>query len=193
MHQFSPPSAASILSTLEASPGRARLKFRCLVVAGAETQPFERIALMLQKQFFDVGVDMELELVQARDYIARVATGRFEAALFEFNARTPSWLHGFWRSPSERSDVWIKHGYSAADRELDAMHLAETEEDLQRALASVFHRMQDDPPAIFIAWPEVSRAASNRFAIPLEPGTDILGINLRHWTLARAGGQRKTN
>lgn len=136
---------------------------------------------MLQKQFVDSGIDMQLELVAPQEFLERLSTGRFETALFEFLAQTPSWVYGFWRSPSRGSEPWIRHGYSGADRELDAMHLAETEEDLKRAIADVYRRMADDPPAIFIAWPQAARAVSRRFEVPVEKGADIMGSNLRLW------------
>jgi ABC-type transport system substrate-binding protein len=190
---YNPVAAAKAVSVARSSANKqGRLSFRCLVLANAETQPFERIALILQKQLFEIGVDMQLELVPARDLVARLGTGRFEAALFEFNARTPSWLYEFWRSPTEKSEVWIKHGYSAADEELDAMHFAETDDDLRKAAASVYKKMAEDPPAIFIAWPEVTRAASTRFEVPVEPGTDIMGPNMRLWRLAQNRGGRGT-
>jgi hypothetical protein len=42
----------------------------------------------------------------------------------------------------------------------------------------------DDPPAIFLAWSQQSRAVSTRFVVPTpEPGREILS-NLRLWTPA---------
>ena len=172
----------ALASAPKSHPGR--LKFRCLVPAGAETQPFERMALMLQKQFVDAGVDMELELVSPTALVQKISSGAFEAALFELVGRTPSWLYGFWRSPAG-PHAWIRHGYSGADRELDAMHLAETEAELKRSIAAVYRRMSEDPPAIFIAWPQAARAVSTRFEIPVEKGADIMGSNLHLWRPAR--------
>jgi hypothetical protein len=65
------------------------------------------------------------------------------------------------------------------------MHLAENEQDLKRAIADVYRRMSVDPPAIFIAWPEVARAVNRRFQVPVEDGADIMGANLRLWRPAR--------
>ncbi len=176
---YDPAAARRALNAVQKSSTR-RLRFRCLVPAGAETQPFERMALMIQKQFVDAGVDMELELVPPRVLVQKISSGAFEAALFEIVARTPSWLYGFWRSQSG-SQGWIRHGYSGADPELDAMHLARTEAELKQAMAAVYRRMSEDPPAIFIAWPQAARAVSRRFEVPVEKGADIMGSNLRLW------------
>lgn len=162
------------------------IRFRCLVPTGIELQPFERIALVLQKQLFDAGVHMELEAVTPADFVRRVSSGQFEAALFEFTGRTPLWVRAFWRSPAANSVPWIKHGYRSADRELDAMHFAETEEEVREGVAAVYERLREDPPAVFIAWPEVTRAVSRRFDVPVERGRDVLGTNLRLWRPAAA-------
>jgi ABC-type transport system substrate-binding protein len=164
------------------------IRFTCLVPEGLEIQPFERIALLLQKQLFHAGIDMQLESVSPREFLARVASGDFDAALLEFAAMTPSWVYSFWHSPSTHSPVYVRHGYAAADRELESMQRASTEEELGQALADVYQKMAGDPPAIFIAWPEVSRAVSDRFEVPVENGRDILGSNLRLWRPAPAQG-----
>jgi peptide/nickel transport system substrate-binding protein len=163
----------------------SRLRFRCLVVTAVETQPFERLAMVLQRQFFELGVDMQPELVSLTDFQRRLATGDFEAALFEFLGNTPSWVHAFWHSPRAGAAALVNSGYSAADLELDRMWLARDEAELKTALRDVYRKMTDDPPAIFIAWPEVVRAVSTRYEIPVEPGRDIMGANLRLWRPAR--------
>ena len=178
-----PQLAISLLSeSAHDNPGRLRL--RCLVTI-TETQPFERIALLLQKQLFDAGVDVELDLVSPRDFVTRLATGNFEAALFEHAAGSPSWVHAFWHSPAAGAPVWVRHGYSAADQELDAMQNARNEDELKRAVAAVYRKMAEDPPAIFIAFPEVSRAVSTRFDVPVEKGRDIMGGNMWLWRPAK--------
>jgi peptide/nickel transport system substrate-binding protein len=162
----------------------ARVRFRCLVPA-FETQPLERIALIIQKQLYDFGVNVQLEQVSVRELLPRIASGDFEAVLMEFFAVTPSWLSSFWHSPLPGAATLIQTGYSAADRELDAMDSAATEEELRHALAAVYRRMAEDPPAIFIAWPQVTRAVSTRFDVPVEKGRDIMGANLWLWRPAK--------
>jgi hypothetical protein len=128
---------------------------------------------------------MELELVAPMDFLERLSTGRFEAALFEFVARTPSWVYGFWRSPPRQSQVWVRHGYAAADQELDALKLAEDETQVREAIAAIYKKMAEDPPAVFIAWPEIARAVSARYDVPIEKNRDVFGANLWLWRPAR--------
>ena len=65
------------------------------------------------------------------------------------------------------------------------MQNARNEDELKRAVAAVYRKMADDPPAIFIAWPEVARAVSTRFEVPVEKGRDIMGGNLWLWRPAK--------
>jgi ABC-type transport system substrate-binding protein len=183
-----PPAAGQLLSAagyrgLHQRTGR-RLTFTCLV-AGIETQPFERTALLLQRQLYDAGVDMQLALLPPNEFVRRVAHGDFDAALFESAAFTTSWVYSFWHSPPPGGSGFIGHGYSGADAELDAMQNARNEDELRRGVAAVYKKMSEDPPAIFIAWPEVSRAVSTRFDVPVEEGRDIMGGNLWLWRPAR--------
>ncbi len=163
----------------------ADLRIRCLVAEDVETQPFERLALVMQKQFADAGVDLELEGVTMKDLMRRLPVGNFDAVLLEAIGGAPPWVYGMWHSPPEGTASFINGGYSGADRELDAMLMARDEEELKRAVATVYQKMAEDPPAIFIAWPEVARAVSTRFEVPVEKGVDIMGGNLWLWRPAK--------
>jgi ABC-type transport system substrate-binding protein len=188
---YDPRAAAGRLARLPLRPASgtgmsARLAFRCLTIPGLETQPFERIALLLQRQFYDLGVDMQFEPVTVPEFFRRVASGDFDAVLNEFLGFTPTWVSRIWRSPVPGGNPLMDTGYTAADAALDAMQLATTEDELRRAVAAVYRRMSDHPPAIFIAWPEVARAVTTDFDVPLERGTDIMGANLWFWRPAGA-------
>ncbi len=161
------------------------LQVRCLVVPELEQQPFERLALVLQKQFADAGVDLELEAVTMKDLARRLPVGDFEAVLLEAIGGAPTWMYGMWHSPVPGTARFITTGYTGADKELDAMQMARDDEELKRAVAAVYRKMDDDPPAIFIAWPEVARAVSTRFDVPVEKGVDIMGGNLWLWRPAK--------
>ena len=169
--------------TKERVPEKVRI--RCLVAPSVETQPFERLALVLQKQFADAGVDLELEALTVKDLMRRLNIGDFDAVLLEAIGGAPTWMYGMWHSPARGSTPFIASGYTGADKELDEMQMARDEEELKRAVAAVYQKMAEDPPAIFIAWPEVARAVSTRFEVPVERGVDIMGGNLWLWRPAK--------
>ena len=149
-----------------------RFSFTCLVFG--DDSRFERLALVLQKQLFDVGVDMKLERASARQLITRAAKGDFDAFLFELaSARSLSYLYYFWHSPGPGSR--LNTGYRAADPALERMRHAISDEESRASTADLLQVLREDPPAIFIAWQQQARAVSARFDVPDEPQRDIMG------------------
>jgi peptide/nickel transport system substrate-binding protein len=163
------------------SSGRARglrLAISCLVPAGYES--FERLALVLQKQLLEVGVDLRLEAVSMREFAERRASGQFETFLFEQIAGyglTPLY---YWHSPRAGDQVLLRHGYRAADPALDRMRRAGDNESLRTAVGDVQRVAAADPPAVFLAWPERARAVRRRFEIPPAADRDVFG-SLAQW------------
>lgn len=170
--------AAHTSRTLTASaPGRmpSRLSFTCLVYA-----PLEKFALVIQRQLALVDVDMNVELLTAPEMGKRIASGRFEAFLFELaNARMLGYTYTFWHSKSPDS---VRTGYAAADAALDQMRYARTPEETKAAVQRVQDVMREDPPAIFIAYPQVARAVNRRFAIP--SGEEDIFHTIARWRLS---------
>jgi ABC-type transport system substrate-binding protein len=160
-----------------------RFRFSCLIPA--DYPLFERLALIVQKQLYDVGVDMRIEPVPAQQLQVRLVAGRFDAYLLELATgqgfNFPYWL---WHSPSDGShSPLIDSGYGGANDTLDRLRSARTDVDMKAAVAAFQRAQRDDPPGIFLAWREVSRAVTRRFVVPVEEGRDILG-SVPHWTLS---------
>jgi peptide/nickel transport system substrate-binding protein len=148
----------------------SRLRFSCLLVA--TEQAYDRLALYLQRQFADVGVDMQLEPVSYAEFVQRVKAGQFDAFLMELvSARSLTWTYGFWHS----SNPFFKTGYSSADATLERMRSATSDEDTRSAVAELQRVLYDDPPAIFIAWPETTRAVRATFEVPADSNPDVMG------------------
>ena len=163
------------------SPGEmpARFEFTCLLMAG-DTR-FERIALVVQRQLFAIGVDMRLRVVPQSEWGKRVVGGDFEAFIFEMaSGRTLSFPYKFWHSEAPV----LPTGYSAADGALERMKLARTEDEVRVAVSDVMRVMRADPPAVFLAFPREARAADRSIQIPYEPDRDMFG---RLW---RSGARR---
>lgn len=158
----------------EAPQMPSRFSFTCLLLAG-DTR-FERIALVLQRQLFAIGVDMRLEAVPFRDILKRLMSGDFEAFLFEIiSGRTLDRPYMFWRSPEPGTSPLLRTGYSAADEALDRMKYAATDDEARVAVADVMRVLRADPPAVFLAWPREARAADASLDIPYETDRDIFG------------------
>jgi peptide/nickel transport system substrate-binding protein len=171
---------------LKPSPQRGlpvRLGFTCLVLG--DDSRFERLAVLIQKQLADVGIDMQIEPVMMRDMVTRAGKGDFDAFLFELSGPRLSRVYDFWRS-SDKS--MINSGYRAADAVLDRLRSAQSDAETRAGVAELMRIMHDDPPAAFIAWQRSSRAVSTRFDVAAEPDRDIL-TSLWLWRPAAAPGQ----
>lgn len=166
-------AAGARLPSLGAA-GRPPSRFRLTCLLPADYPHFERLAVALQRQLLDIGVDLELVPLPIGELGQRLAEGRFEAYLLEM-AGGPglSWPYWFWRSPQD-SRAWVASGYTAADAALDAVRLAASDEALRAAVANLQQVMRTDPPALFLFWGETARAVRQRFEIPAASDRDIL-------------------
>ena len=189
--KFDPASARDRLEragfkTKPASNGSmpSRLSFNCLVFS--DDSRFERLAVLVQKQLADVGIDMKLQPVSQKVLVPRGGRGEFDALLFEAAGRSLNWVYAFWRSGGEIFNT----GYVSADATLDRVKLALTEEDTRAAVAELDRVFHDDPPAAFIAWQETSRAVSTRFDVGGGENRDILA-NLWQWRPAANSQARR--
>ena len=164
----------------------SRLAFKCMYYAGDAR--FERIAMVVQKQLSEIGVDVDMQPVDLAEFANRASSGDFDAFLFELNSgRSLSWVYRFWHSPVKGTSPYFKTGYTAADRALDRARLAMSEDQMREAVAEVQQAFFDDPPAIFLVWPQVTRAVDRKFDISQSGGGDVIGT-IWQWRYASAAG-----
>jgi peptide/nickel transport system substrate-binding protein len=162
-----------------------RFQFKCLVFA--DDARFDRIALLVQKQLADVGIDMQLVPVDIVKMGELVNAGDFDAFLMEMTGRSLSRTYDFLRSQEGR---FVNSGYMAADAVLDRIRSAATEDEVRAGVIALGRVLQDDPPAAFLAWAETSRAVLGTFDVLPEEKRDIL-TNLWLWRPAAADSQTR--
>jgi peptide/nickel transport system substrate-binding protein len=162
-----------------------RFHFTCLY--WNEGPQYERIALVVQRQLFEVGVDVEMKPVPMTDLLAKMGAGDYDAVMMQLSSgRALDWIDRFWHSRNQSQGL-MSH-YSSADDVLDRLRLAETEDETRRGVAELQRVLHDDPPAAFLVWLMNARAASRRFDVGAEADRDILS-NLRQWRLAAPPAQ----
>ena len=184
---YNPAAARTLLDEAgyPARPNREaavpiRFAFKCLVFA--EDPRFDRIALLVQRQLADVGIDMQLVPVPLVQIGVRAAAGDFEAFVLEMSGRSLSRVYEFWRS---REGAMVDSGYMAADAVLDRIRAARTDDEVRAGAADLNRVMHDDPPAAFLVWQETSRAVLGTFDVIPEEKRDIF-TNLWLWRPAAA-------
>lgn len=144
--------------------GPKHLKFRCLFYA--EDPQYERMALLLQRQLHEIGVELELQPAALTEMVTKMRRGDFDSFLVLFHSgRALDWTYRFWHSPLAGAVPMQKNGYDGADAVLDQLRVAFTDQEVRRGVAALRERFRIDPPAIFIAWQEITRAVSVRFDV----------------------------
>jgi peptide/nickel transport system substrate-binding protein len=166
---------------------RARFTFTCILPENRVT--WERIALNVQQQLYDVGVDMQLELLSAEEYDKRIRAGDFDAVIIDMlSGPTFSRPYAFWHWGNEQRPLNV-FGYrsAAADRWFAAVQGAASDAEYRVAAAQLQRTMLEDPPALFLAWSERTRAVSRRFNVSAESGPDPMS-NFWRWTVSNGPG-----
>jgi peptide/nickel transport system substrate-binding protein len=161
----------------------SRFRFTCLVPSDDR---YERMALMLQRQLVEVGIDMQLETLPVRALPGRLGTGQYDAFIYEMAGSNLNWTYSFWHSPEPPNPVFLDSGYHGADAALDQLRNARSEDEIRAAVAAVQRGMRDDPPAVFLLWNQTVRAVNSRFRLPEVADRDILWT-IPQWQLAEPG------
>jgi ABC-type transport system substrate-binding protein len=152
-----------------------RFRFTCLTVANEER--YEKMALVLQKQFHSIGVEMDIEVLPLREMLGRTRSGQFDAFLLERSSgRSLAWTYMAFHSRLAPVLFFADTGYSAADDALERLRSTTAESDIRTAVGDLQQVFYQDPPAIFLAWPNVTRAVSTRFEVPPpdQEGRDVM-------------------
>jgi peptide/nickel transport system substrate-binding protein len=155
----------------------SRFQIRCLFYN--KDFQFERIALLLQRQLAAVGVDLVLESGDETAIVRAATTGNFDTFVFQMAAgKSFDWTYLFWHSPARSGS-----GYTGADAVLDRLRVVRTDAEIRAGVADLRRRFYDDVPAVFLAWPETTRAVDARFEIGDRSDPDIFA-NVWQWRSA---------
>jgi ABC-type transport system substrate-binding protein len=139
---------------------------------------------MVQKQLFDIGIDVEMQPLPMDALMARIARGDYDAFMLQMvSGRALSWISTFWESRNQRKpDRFFTNYYSSADDVLERLRLATSEDQTREGVAELQRVFFDDPPAAFLVWLMSARAVSTKFDVQAEANRDILG-NTWLWRL----------
>jgi peptide/nickel transport system substrate-binding protein len=178
-YRFDPGLAASLLNSAglhaDKRPGdrQSRFRFTCLIPENFTV--LERVALEVQKQLYNVGVDMQFEVVPSKEFDARIREGKFEAILIDMiSGPTIGRSYMFWRSTRRFPRGLNVFGYEnlEAERLFDVLSTSTNEIATQSAFIRLQQVLVDDPPALFLAWNERSRAVRRDFQVVQDPQRD---------------------
>ena len=181
---YVPASAAATLATTHSG----RMSLKCLTPAGP---PYERLALVLKQQLQQVGVDMSVDEVAPDNLGQALSKPDFEALLIDVASGWSLFRpYRWWHSKGTQNVIGFSSG--SVDAALDRVRHAANEADYRAGAVAFQQAIAEDPPAIFLAWGDRSRAVSRRFDIQAEAGRDVLST-LRLWKPTGAPPQASRN
>ena len=158
----------------------ARLRFTCIIPA--DFSMYERVGLEVQRQLLKVGVDMQFDVLPFDEYEARMRKGVFEAAFVDMvsgpSLRRP---YLFWGSAQQGRGL---NFYGYENPQVEELFQVLRASTTDQSVRTITHRLQTafmkDPPAIFLAWNQRSRAIRTEFGVPEDRDSDPL-LTLWRW------------
>ena len=184
---FDPQRAMALLDEAGFTPKTtkggppARLRFVSLIPENFSV--WERIALHVQRDLFDVGVDMQFKVVSFAEFNNLIAKGQFDAVLIDLiSGPTPERPFIFWRSARAFQGVYNVFGYenAEAERAFGVLRTSTNEAAVRSATARLQRVMSEDPPALFLAWSERARAIRSDILVPQNEAYDLM-FTLSSW------------
>jgi len=196
-YRFDPALAATLLNSagftadIRRDGRQRRFRFTCLIPEDFSVA--ERVALEVQKQLFNVGVDMQFEVVPIKEFTVRVTEGRFDAMLIDLiSGPTVGRSYMFWRSARRFPGGLNTFGYenAEAERSFDLLRTSTNNVATQSAFTKLQEILLNDPPALFLAWNQRSRAVSRRFQIVQDQQRDPADPVYSIWQWTTAADER---
>ena len=190
-YQYDPAGASALLDAAgyrlpkvsDSAGPRARFRFTCLLPQNFAI--WERVALEIQRDLFNVGVDMQFKSVPFNEFNPLVGAGRFESVLIDMiSGPTPARAYMFWRSGRQSKGAYNVFGYENAEAEqlFESLLRSTNEAAIRSATAKLQRVLHEDPPAIFVAWSTRTRAIKKRFVRP-NTGRDPM-LTMSQWTVS---------
>ncbi len=194
--RFDRAAAAALLDSLGWKPGAdgTRMKggrpLAFSIIAASSSKPRQQYAQLIQEQLRQIGVKVEVEVMDPPAIGARVTGHNFDSFIQNLTAgRSPAGgLHQTWYKGSSGPGGLNFGGYSSAvvDAHADSAFAAPNTGEARRQYRAVYQQIVDDAPAIFLfEQPTVSGAHTRLVTGALRPGA--WWKSLEHWSIAPGG------
>ena len=155
-----------------------RFRLSCLVLKDPVMQ---HVAGRLQQAYADIGISLDLQALPQSELLLRSARGQFDALVSPVVSG-----YGLGRTyvqlGAHDHPRIIDDGYKAAAGAVEQVRAAMTDDAFAAAVHDLHRVLVADPPAIYLFWPETSRATGRRVTVPADVSGDVLG-SLARWTV----------
>jgi peptide/nickel transport system substrate-binding protein len=199
-YAFDPEQASAVLDAAgfplprRAKAGELPVRFRFTCLVPENFSVYVQIALEVQRNLLNIGVDMEVQAVSSEEFGKRIVSGNFDAILNDMiSGPTPARAYLFWRSRHTYKTDYNVFGYEnpEAERLFTVLNTTSNDAAVRSATGRLQQVMLNDPPALFLAWNARARAIRRDFVIP-DSGGDPL-FSLWRWTSGGAAAQQSVS
>jgi len=179
-YKFDPGQAAALLDSAgfplrpsSAGAPASRFQFTCLIPENFSV--VERMALRVQKDLFNIGVDVRFTVVPVTQFGKLVGSNDFDAAFLDMiSGPTPGRAYIFWASAERFQGAYNVFGYEnpESERLFEILRTTRNEAAVRSATRRLQRVLLDDPPALFLVWRERARAIRKEFTFQNQAGID---------------------
>lgn len=166
--------------------GGKRFSFTIAFLKG--TDDYKKVADLIAKDLFEVGIEARVEPVQTELLRKRIIeTGDYDAALWIQASSSGERLGINWQTPSlhgELSENISRYSNNEVDRLIEEAKTSPDREERKKILAGIQRIIHDDAPAVFLYHPVYFSAVNKRF----KGGEEFMGdpyswYRIKDWTL----------
>lgn len=184
-HSYNPGAARLRLDAagfpVKSATGQMASRFELKCLFWSQDPRFERIALLLQRQLSEIGVNLLLVPASQDTIRERAGKGDFETYLFQMTSgRSFDWTYRFWHASPAGSAELQNSGYSGVNHVLEELRNARTDSEVRAGVADLRQRFYEDVPAAFLAWTHGTRAVDARYDVG-DPSSPEILANLWRW------------
>lgn len=166
----------------------ARMRFTCIFPT---SQLWERMALLVQRNFSQIGVDVQFEALSLDEFNRRLLSGNFDSVLADLSAGNSAVRpYVFWYSSSKQNAAGYQN--PQVDAAFDRLRDAADDNAAKVAFHDLQLQMMEDPPGVFLTFGQLTRAVGRRFHASVAPGGDVFRT-IPEWRLADPSAGRASN
>ncbi len=142
-------------------------------------EPAEKIALIIQKQLLDLGIDMEIKPLDINKFYEIIFRKKqYDAAIVPFTIDVDRRL--FHSNPVIATHNIFNYSNPKIDKFLEQIENTEDVFAKKRLYKEFQMELKEDPPGVFLFWRETLVALDKRFA-GVDIGPDGILKNVRNW------------
>jgi ABC-type transport system substrate-binding protein len=158
-----PAKAREEVAAYEADTGESSLRFTVKAPAGGSTEVLQ----LLQAEWKDVGIEIDIEPVEAAALISDVVGGHYEAALFGiYTSPDPDQNHYFWSASTAQGEGNISINFTQyttpeMERDLDVGRRSSSVDERKAAYDDLVHQINGAAVNIWLFYVPHSLIAAN--------------------------------